>query len=237
MASSGSAREHRRRPRALGSGQGGRRMLVSCEQARQHATHVRVENQAALSEGERPHGRCRVLPHPRQCPQRPGVGRHLPVLIRDRHRRRVQAERAPGVAEPIPLAHGFARGVGSQTGRGRPPPHPGLPHRKHANHGRLLQHDLRREDAPRRAVLGPPRQVPAMRVEPPDDTRDQCRGIHRPGNLHDTDSGSSGRVGRPAPAPTLHNAARAGSSRRTSGSRSSLPRPSVRSSSIAPWWA
>ena len=89
--------------------------------------------------------------------------------IDDRDGCRVQAERAPRVAEALPHADRLARGVGGEVGRRGPALHPAVPGGQDPDDGGLLEHDLADQDAPRGAVGAPPGQVARVPVVPVQD--------------------------------------------------------------------
>jgi len=118
-----------------------------------HSTHVDVDGQdvAAVREtGDRVGG----------VPADAGQLREVvgPPMRRDLLRGAVQVERAPVVAEPLPLAdHVGGRGR-SERVDGRPALEPGPPPRHDAVDLRLLCHDFRDQDRVRISRL-PPREI------------------------------------------------------------------------------
>jgi len=92
-------------------------VLLAPQQPREHPSDVRVQHDRAATERERPHRRGRVLPDPRQGPQvRVVLGDPPVVPLHHGDCRRMQVERAPRVAQPIPLPHGRTRRIRREVG-------------------------------------------------------------------------------------------------------------------------
>lgn len=150
-----------RRSATVGDGRRPVRVGDAVEHPGVDPADVGVEHLDPGAAGERGHRRRGVVADARQRTQRGDVERHLPTVRRtDRGRRRVQSQRAPGIAEPAPRPHRVAGRRGSEGGRRRPSTHPLRPHRKHPRDRRLLQHELADKDAPRVAARAAPRQRP-----------------------------------------------------------------------------
>ena len=121
---------------------------------------VRVDREHGLAEGlvaDRAGG---VGPDPRQLGQVVG-----PAVLGDVPRGPMQVERAPVVAEPLPLPDHVGGRRGRERSRRRPPLEPGEVARHDALDLRLLEHHLGDEDRVRIA-RPPPRQVATGSAEP-----------------------------------------------------------------------
>ena len=129
----GVVREQRRRQPHFGGGQGLRGQGRAGDQPRVDPADVGVHHRFAASEGERGDGRRRVAAHAGELQEvGVGAGDRPAVAVPDGDGGRVQAQRAPGIAQPAPgpdgLPGGFAGQIGgsgqrrshsSQTGRTR----------------------------------------------------------------------------------------------------------------------
>ena len=125
-----------------------------------HAPHVDVDGQNRVAEGERGDRVGGIAADAGQLGQVVG-----PAVSRNLLRGAVERERAPVVAEPLPLPdHVAGRGRGERL-HGRPALEPAPPARHDALDLRLLRHDLADEDRVRIARL-PPGQVAAVSAEP-----------------------------------------------------------------------
>ena len=124
------------------------------------AAHVDVDRQDVAAEGEAGDRIGGVAADARQLGQ---VVR--PAVRRDLLRGAVQRERAPVVAEALPLADHVAGRGGRERLDGRPALEPALPARHDALHLRLLRHDFRDQDRVRIPGL-PPGQIAPVFPEP-----------------------------------------------------------------------
>lgn len=184
--------------------------------ARQHASHVAVDERRAFAECDRRDRAGGVRPDALDLEQLAGPRRQLACEPRvDLFRTGVQRSRARVVPEPGPQREHVVERCGRERRHRRKLRHPALPVRDHGGHARLLQHHLADPDRVR-VARAPPRQVAAHRL------------IVRDHGLRDR-SHMAEPSGTSAPSRTRSGRIRARSSCGSSPARSSDPSPGAAS--------
>ena len=174
----------------------------------EEAADVRVDGENRSPERESRHRVSRVAAHARQ------LGEILrPAARRDAAGRAMEIERAPVVAESLPLRDDVGRGRRGERLDGRPALEPGEVARDHARDLRLLQHHLADEDRVRIPRVAPG-EIASVAVKPSQKQR-----------LHDLHANRAHRPppGRRPSVRTVAVVARRGRPRRHGSDRSTAP--------------
>ncbi len=154
------------------------RIAADARVAREHTSHVAVQNGATLAECEDADGRSGGSPHAGQCVNRFELARERArVALDDQTRGLMQIAPACVVAQPAPMRQHLIlvrRGQRSDVGKASDEALIVGDHRAHLS---LLEHDLRHPDAVRIARVLPGEIVPAVLALPLDDARREGRSF------------------------------------------------------------
>ena len=147
-------------------------LRASADRPREDAARVGVDDGMPVAVGEHGDGTGGVVADPGQGQQIVDIARNDAVVTAvDLDRRAVEPQRASRVAEVRPLRDRCGGRVGGQCGGRRPSGEPRLEVGDDARDGRLLQHELAHERAPRPETGAAPRQIARGPAIPRDERR------------------------------------------------------------------